>query len=123
MPLPAELDWVARQGTYFSKQIDIGALPVDLTASGTVIRMHVRESADTNTAELTATNGADGRITVSDATTFTIYISATDMAAVGDPGEDFAGVYDLEIVPQGVEAGAFALLAGAFTVAGEVTRA
>jgi hypothetical protein len=123
MPTAAELDLTARQGSYFSKEIDIGALPVDLTASGTIIRMQIRDKKTSADPELTISTGADGRITVGGTATFTIYVSAVDMATIGTPGKDFTGFYDLEIVPQGVEAGAFALLAGAFTVAGEVTRA
>lgn len=122
MPVPASLDWEARQGSYFSKQIDIGDLPIDLTDAGTIIRMQIREDPTQDTVALAATNGDDGRITVSSATVFLIYIDADDMAAVGTAGEGLTGSYDLEIVPGGVEANAFALLAGTFTIDGEVTR-
>lgn len=121
MPLAGELDWTAEQGSYFSKAINIGTLPVTLTASGTIVRMQVRETADSADVLLTAST-ANGRITISDANDFTIYIGADVLAAVGTPGEDTKAVYDLEIVPAGVEANALKLVRGAFTIIGEVTR-
>jgi hypothetical protein len=122
MPTPASHDFEARQGSYFAKAFDLGTLPVDLEDSGTIIRLQIREYAGAEEVALEATNGDDARITVTGAATFTIYISAVDMASIGPAGEGLVGSYDLEIVPQGTESGAFALLAGTFTISGEVTR-
>ena len=102
----------ARQGSRFQKTVT-----VPYTLTGYTVRMQVREAPGSKLLldltigdGLTWSNQAGG--------VFLIDISAVDLAAtpVG------VWVYDLELVPAGVEANAYALFGGKFTVAAEVTK-
>jgi len=130
---PGAYDIQARQGTYLKKQITY-SLPddsgtqqgVDLT--GFLARMKVRKFAKTDPPLLSLdsdTVGVDATgISWVDRThgKFRIYVAATVTATIPE-GE---WVYDLELVPPHSPSGydepnAFALLAGVFDVAAEVT--
>lgn len=102
----------ARQGSRFQKTVT-----VPYTLTGYTVRMQVRRTPDSDLlldlsvgSGLAWVNQAGG--------VFLIDISAVDLAAapVG------VWVYDLELVPAGVEANAYALFGGRFTIAAEVTR-
>lgn len=110
-----------RQGSRFRRTITATSsdAPVNLTGYG--IRMQVRRRADDSTALLSIALG-DGITSASPSSgVFVIDVDAVTMSDVpASPPRGWR--YDLELVPAGDEEQAFALLAGAFVVEGEVTR-
>lgn len=120
------LDFIARQGTRFRRQVAVtedGDTALDLT--GYDIRMQVRRLPADDDTDVLLDLTLDDEITFEDddPTTgvFVLFVGADVMADIPGSGED-GFVYDLELVPNGVEAEAFALLVGRFVVELEVTR-
>ena len=116
---PAELDLDIYQGSTFRKKFQYKtgdpAVAVDIT--GCTLRMQIREKITSATPFITLTTENSG-ITIDDPVegTFTLFISATDTAAI----VLLKGVYDLELVYPNEDVSK--LLFGAVTVIKEVTR-
>lgn len=107
----------AEQGSRFLQVLtyELDGDPVDITGWGA--RMQVRSTLYAATTILDLTVGS-GLTLGGSAGTITIDVPSTtlDDAPIG------THVYDLELIPAGVEANAFKLVRGDFQVVGEVTR-
>lgn len=114
---PGVLDMRERQGSRIYRTITykVDGTGVDMT--GYTVRMKVKDNR-TGSTILTLTVGSGIEWVTQASGIFRLHVSAVTMAALTPT--DF-GVYDLEVVPGGTEAEAFALLAGKFIVDGEVT--
>lgn len=109
----------AEQGSRFYHSMivrDNNELPIDL--SGYTARWYVRASHDSPNTILEMTT-VNGRLTITGLSgQIEVEVSAVDMAAI--PAGIF--VYDLEVLPGGVEADADRLMEGKFQVTSEVTK-
>jgi hypothetical protein len=110
--LTLDLD-TSRFGTYVSGGELLYRAPIDLTAM--TARMHIRLAIDDAAAIVTLTTENGGLTLGGTAGTITVYISATDTAAL-----DFTNaVYDIEIISAGVVT---RVLEGSVAFSQEVTR-
>lgn len=98
--------------------------PDAFDAPGTYLRSKWRRRTAAGALLLSLTSAEPGGgITVVDATTFIVSVTAPQMASVGPPGMTSQAYYDIELVPEGVEANARQIGRGTITVVGEATRA
>ena len=117
---PQTVNLTIYQGSSFKKSWQItdkdSANPIDLT--GYTARMQIRgKLKDIDPiVDLTTENGGITIEVAAETTTLSIYISATDTAAI----EVAKGVYDLELID--TSADVYRLMEGIVTVSKEVTR-
>jgi hypothetical protein len=121
---PGRLDIYCQQGHRVRLRFTApGNFPDAFTAAGTIIRSTWRAGNAEGAALLTLTTvaGGDGFHIVS-ATVFDLIVSAETMAGLGTPGQRTGGTHDIEIVPGGVAANAYAIAKGRVVIDGENTR-
>lgn len=110
-----------RRGTRYERPFTykIDGDPVDLT--GYTARAQIRRRASEDSPVLFEATTANGKLELSDDPTdgtFTLTITADETAAF----EFKHAVWDLELIPDGAEENAFALLEGPVHVAAQVTQ-
>lgn len=118
---PAVVQWAGRQGTQFTRTLYVTAGGIPLPLTGYTVRLTMRRWYDSPDTLLEL--GRDDGLVVNDgAGSIALTITAVQMADL-PPSLDLPGwPWDLELVPDGDEDRAFALLTGVFPVDPEVSK-